>query len=530
MTSVENITRLTKAAYGSRSRYGSTNGSWSNRGRYDLSSVTYDYNGNIRSLVRKGKTHTGAYGTVDNLTYGYSSTYYRDRLSYVRENGDPYKGFTPGSTANQNISYDSRGNMTAHNGRQISNIAYNIFNLPRTITKSGQTVSVIYSGSGQKLAQISRTGERKDYLGGLELVNGSFSALHHGEGQAQYQLGSWKYVYALTDHLGNTRVVFDVTSSGTARKLEGYAYYPFGMSIEGLSLAGGYDYRYNGKELNEELGLYDYGARWYDPAVARWMSIDPLADSYSPFSPYNYTLNNPIRFIDPDGRSVSGIIVGENGRVLGNDGVDDDKVYVVNTTQSDFDGVSGAGLSKKRAKEIKKFVKANSGNAAAFEGSDIYGDLTEIEGSSDTRQGMMDAVSSDDGSGGEGDANNREYGASVMPDGSVVPGEPGEVGTPTQGATFGNYQSGEKTRIHSHPSGSETTSTASSNDGTGSTTTMGGTTTTNTYRQPPSARDVSNAGTQVRYVAGRRSGTVYIYNNQGVRATIPANRFVTPRQ
>jgi RHS repeat-associated protein len=81
------------------------------------------------------------------------------------------------------------------------------------------------------------------------------------------------------------------------------------------------DYLYNGKELNEDFGLnwLDYGARWYDPSIGRWNAIDPLADSYAPYSPYNYVLNNPLIFIDPDGRSVDSPIFGKDGKFLGVD-------------------------------------------------------------------------------------------------------------------------------------------------------------------------------------------------------------------
>ena len=65
-------------------------------------------------------------------------------------------------------------------------------------------------------------------------------------------------------------------------------------------------YQYNGKELNEELGLNwnDYGARYYDPAIARWGQIDPLAEEYYPISTYAYVANNPNLFIDPDGMQI----------------------------------------------------------------------------------------------------------------------------------------------------------------------------------------------------------------------------------
>ncbi len=88
-------------------------------------------------------------------------------------------------------------------------------------------------------------------------------------------------------------------------------YYPFGLKHEGYNILTGnaaYQYKYNGKEL-QETGMYDYGARMYMPDLGRWGMIDPLAEKSRRWSTYNYAYNNPIRFIDPDGRQGKDIII-----------------------------------------------------------------------------------------------------------------------------------------------------------------------------------------------------------------------------
>ena len=62
-------------------------------------------------------------------------------------------------------------------------------------------------------------------------------------------------------------------------------------------------YRFSGKELDEETGLSYFGARYYNPKWSIWLSVDPLAEKFPDRSPYNYTMNNPINLIDPDGRA-----------------------------------------------------------------------------------------------------------------------------------------------------------------------------------------------------------------------------------
>ncbi|MGN7785001.1 RHS repeat domain-containing protein [Niabella sp. 22666] len=137
------------------------------------------------------------------------------------------------------------------------------------------------------------------------------------EGRARLEAGAWKFDYFFKDHLGNTRLV--VGQAGTM--LQETDYYPFGLAIQ-RSQSVPNKYLYNGKELQDELGLgqYDYGARFYDPAIGRWhvsdllqedeyWDDDDLGKSITPensavhynTSPYNYVLNDPINLSDPYG-------------------------------------------------------------------------------------------------------------------------------------------------------------------------------------------------------------------------------------
>lgn len=115
------------------------------------------------------------------------------------------------------------------------------------------------------------------------------------------------------DHLGNVRLSYsDLDLNGAidpwTEIIEEKNYYPFGMRHKGYNnMVNGthHPYMFGGKEYQEELDLdwYDISARNYDPALGRWMNIDPLAQKMPAHSPYNYAFNNPINFIDEDGEA-----------------------------------------------------------------------------------------------------------------------------------------------------------------------------------------------------------------------------------
>ena len=69
-------------------------------------------------------------------------------------------------------------------------------------------------------------------------------------------------------------------------------------------------FRFNGKEWDEETGNFYYGARYYDPRISVWLSVDPWRNKYPDLSPYNFVAGNPLRMIDPTGKGPDDIING----------------------------------------------------------------------------------------------------------------------------------------------------------------------------------------------------------------------------
>lgn len=308
------------------------------KNRFDEYGLTYDLNGNIKTLIRRGIDNPTlqTYAEIDNLFYTYNGnklTKLDDSIPDIAGRGDFYEKVTNTTE----YFYDSTGNMYKDDNKGIYNIVYNHLNLPKKVnfTASDDYIRYIYDASGAKLRKIVVKGNvtqyTENYAGACVYKTygtGAFSAANDlqymiaEKGRLVKNGGTFLYEYYLKDHLGNTRVVFaDANNNGTiennsAEVLQYADYYPFGMLHSRTTTLTDDNRRlYNGKEFQSEtfnldatagdetlFDWYDYGARFYDPQIGRWHSVDPLAEGYYDYSPYCYVGNNPIKRIDPDGR------------------------------------------------------------------------------------------------------------------------------------------------------------------------------------------------------------------------------------
>jgi RHS repeat-associated protein len=182
--------------------------------------------------------------------------------------------------------------------------------------------------------------DQTDYLSGFQYKNGELQFFPTAEGYVKVtDGGKFNYVYNYTDHLGNIRVSYTLNpADGELKILEENHYYPFGLKHSNYNVnkvdfdkdetgffvilkpveRSEFQYKYNGKEYQDELGLnvYDYGGRIYAPDAPRFWQIDPKAEKYYNISPYVYVADNPILYIDPDGKEIIVANKKDQGAVL----------------------------------------------------------------------------------------------------------------------------------------------------------------------------------------------------------------------
>lgn len=355
----DGVNRLLQAKHRAKNE---KNCSYMPAGAYDVIVKDYDNMGNILGVSRNGfkgvENDIAQYGLIDELLYEYEAA--SSKLRSVSEGADVDHGFRKST----NYDYDATGNMIS-NGANLQKITYDQYmDLPIRIEAEQGHIEMTYDANGRKLRQrFYKEGnleKENQYQDGVEYKNGRLEAIYHEEGRIVYdgkipnaaEQPTMTYKeYFLKDHLGNIRVRYvdkngdgliqvDTTDQKVNELTGSYHYYPFGMEWE----AGYYrkhptnlpptqgnffynqdvlnKYRYNGKEFIEDfdIRLYEYGARMYDPAIGRFICVDPIGDKFPELSTFNYASNNPIAKIDLCGLQGISVITGMIKEVAGSVG------------------------------------------------------------------------------------------------------------------------------------------------------------------------------------------------------------------
>jgi RHS repeat-associated protein len=215
----ERLTSATFQAY--------TGSAWTKEANSLNEAMTYDYNGNIATLQRNQNQRSlaGANSTVtvDQLTYAYTAG---NRLNKVTDAATSTGGFADGANVATEYTYNTAGSLTADQNKGISSITYNDLGKPQQIAyTNGTTIVYTYDAIGNKLktaTTTSGTTTTTDYVDSYVYTNNTLSFFSSPEGRVVKNGTNYEYQYAITDHQGNTRLVFTSAAQTTQTVSAGF--------------------------------------------------------------------------------------------------------------------------------------------------------------------------------------------------------------------------------------------------------------------------------------------------------------------
>ena len=274
----------------------------------------FDGRGNLVTLADtlNGINHSYTYDPLNRLltangvgTNAYSQSYQYDRIGNITYKSD----FGSYSYDYSNKPHAVKSVVTDRPvyADPILDITYNYDNKPELIKKSGSNyVQFTYDGSSQRVKKYNyTTGQTTLYFGELYEIRGGAGIIHvfAGNKRVASVLADGRTQFYHSNHLGSSSVITD----GNGDRKEKIEYFPFGTYRETLDDDPNFPdvfYTFTGQEDDDDLGLYNYNARLYDPALGRFISPDrlvPYPGNLQAFNRYAYCLNNPLIYTDPSG-------------------------------------------------------------------------------------------------------------------------------------------------------------------------------------------------------------------------------------
>ncbi len=293
---------------------------------------TYDNDGNILNWIYP------AYG--EDVGYFYSYNNNNNQLSRITQHYGSYPNGNVITVDRLNYDYDTKGRLTLKSTNEQAspmsftryvdqNFTYNYLNLPTQVNEydGPGNYYYYYDEQGNRISRRFNSGSSeheyylRDHTGRavavydmtinkIKLVNlygngkignikVTWSQSAETDAQIIWERTSDERFYYIKDHLGSIRQVVDQNGDISSAR----DYYPYGSILREYTVGDDEKYKFTEKERDKETDFDYFGARYYDSDIGRWTTVDPLASKYPGWSPYNYTLCNPLNRIDPDGLS-----------------------------------------------------------------------------------------------------------------------------------------------------------------------------------------------------------------------------------